>query len=195
MISTTIQATVTYPRRHIEQLQNTRATLCSATQGTASYAYQGSRLIAIHWPVICLGKYAFLIFALSFSDVLSTVWFLSLLALTGWNQPTAIDSTLQNAALNQSLCKFILPSLLPRPLILIDISTTARTCMTELPHCQRGTKHLDLYFSTSNYIRDRVFVFKPPELFHTATLPISLHDIGGQSNGGGVISNRRSYDS
>ena len=57
-------------------------------------------------------------------------------------------------------------------------------------HRQRGMKHLDLDFPLSNYFRDGVFIFKPPELFYTAALLISLHDIGGQPNGIGVVSNR-----
>jgi len=61
-------------------------------------------------------------------------------------------------------------------------------------HYRRGTKYLDRDFSLSNYLRDGFFVFKPPELFHTAPLPISMHDIDGESNGGGVISSRRRDD-
>jgi len=43
-------------------------------------------------------------------------------------------------------------------------------------HGQQGMKHLDVDFSLSNYLRDGVFIFKPPELFYTVALPISLHD-------------------
>jgi hypothetical protein len=58
-------------------------------------------------------------------------------------------------------------------------------------HCQRGTKYFDLHFSLSNYLRDGVFDFKPTEISHTAARPFSLHDIGDQSDGGVMISNRR----
>lgn len=59
----------------------------------------------------------------------------------------------------------------------------------DLDTCQRGTKRLVLDFSLSDYHRDGVFVFKPLGCFRTAALLISLDDIGGQPNGGGVISN------
>jgi hypothetical protein len=61
-------------------------------------------------------------------------------------------------------------------------------------HCRRGTRHLNLDFSLSSYLPDGVFDFKPTEICHAAALPFSLHDIGGQLDGDGVISNRPNHD-
>lgn len=73
--------------------------LCSATQGTVIYPPQGLMLLAIHEPVLWLGEYAFFIFALPFSNVLSTVPLLSLPAFTSWrtNRPLLIQDSKYSA--------------------------------------------------------------------------------------------------
>jgi hypothetical protein len=42
------------------------------------------------------------------------------------NQLSAIDSRLQNKAINPALCEFILPLLLLRPLMFIDLPSAQR---------------------------------------------------------------------
>jgi len=83
--------------RHDGKLCQTRspAIYVCTVQGTVIYPSQGPMLLVMHWSVLWLGEYAFFNFALSFSNVSSTVPLLSLPAFTSWrtNQPPFIQNS------------------------------------------------------------------------------------------------------
>jgi len=97
----------------------------SGSNDTASYPRRGSRLVAIRFTDQSFGwvsTYSRSLFCHFLMFKQQSHFFRHWLK----NQLSAIESRLQNTALNQALCKFILPLLLPQPLMFIDLPSAQR---------------------------------------------------------------------